>query len=324
MSRSLQTYRKVFEAIRSGRIAPVYVLHGPEEHVRREIIRALIEAVLPPENRAFNLDVFYGDAFDAERFDDGVTGFPMFTDRRLVIVKAFDAAPVSARDRIVAAVERPRDGCVLVVESDRERPDSARHRRLFEAARARGVAVPCTALDAREALDRVRARLARDGLTVEPEALELLLECVGPELLDLANEAEKLALVAATDGVVRTDHVRAVVGRHRTENLFAVLDRLDDPAPRRIVTAVARLLDAGEEPVFVLAMLQRRAAQRLQSALERGSPAAERYAALLEHLHAADVALKTRAVDARAIVEAALVGGWVHPSGCSGVGRTLT
>ncbi len=315
MSRALQTYRKVFEAIRAGRLLPVYVLHGPEEHIRREIIRALLDAALPEADRAFNLDVFYGDAFDADRFDDRVSSFPMFATRRVVIVKAFDSAPVSARDRVVEAAESPRDGCILVVESDRDRPDTARHKRLFEAARRNGVAVPCVALDPDEALQRVRARLEREGLRVEPEALERLVEAVGPELLDLANEAEKLALVAAEDGVVRVDHVRAVVGEHRVENLFAVLDRIASPRPGGIVEAVTRLIDAGEEPVFVLAMLQRRATQALQKALAAGRDGS-RYASLLSHLHAADLTLKTSRVDARAVITAALVAGWAHDPQC--------
>jgi DNA polymerase III delta subunit len=59
------------------------------------------------------------------------------------------------------------------------------------------------------------------------------------------------------------DLVGEVVGRYRTENLFAFLDQLGNKDTATLVRRMHRIIEGGEEPVFVLAMLLRRTLQLL-------------------------------------------------------------
>ena len=84
-----------------------------------------------------------------------------------------------------------------------------------------------------------------------------------PNLIDLANEIEKIMLSTDAGSMIGRDHVAAVVGRYRTENLYAFLDQIGSRDTAAQVATMHRVIDSGEEPVFVLAMMLRRVIQLL-------------------------------------------------------------
>jgi len=327
----------MFDAVREGKLARVYFLYGTEEYLRREFLRELIHAALPEKNRVFNLDMLYGDDFDRARLDDRLQSFPLFADRRVILLKRFDALALSGKDAVIEACAAVPEGTIFVVESDADRLGGARGKHMDAAARACGISFHCAPLSDREAKERVRGRFRRAECSITDDALEMLVESVGVRLIDLANEADKLILVAGPQSTITPKHVRAVVGSYRTGNLFAILDMLAQRPPDRVVRGVVRLIDAGEQPVFLLTMLQRRAAQLLEVALvaasgTRGARAigarlqsrlrpfqvekyvrqtagidSQRLAVLLENLCWADRMLKSSTVPGRTLITEALI-----------------
>jgi DNA polymerase-3 subunit delta len=311
-----------------------------EEFMKRELLRELTVAVLPAGDRTFNLDILYGDEFDARDFDERVQAFPLFAHRRLVVLRNFDALSTSERERVIARASELPDGLVLVVESAVEKLDTVAHKKLAELASRSGVVVPCAPLDESETLERVFARLRREEYRVDPDALDLLIESVGTALIDLANEVDKIMLAASDTKHVTRELVEAVVGKYRTVTLFSVLDAAGASAPATVLTRVATLLETGEEPVFVVAMLLRRVVslmevQRVLSergrAVSNDRALAEAIAAtpspffagklreqaarispamlesMLANLRWADLRLKTSSLDPRCVIEEALL-----------------
>jgi DNA polymerase III delta subunit len=154
---------------------------------------------------------------------------------------------------------------------------------------------------------------------------------------DLINEVEKISLGISQGKRISCEDVQAVVGRYRTENMFALLDQVGrgrDPA--EFIRKLDRLIDSGEEPVFILAMLLRRVIQLLQvkslQAEQGGRPPSPQdlttrlklnpYASntllrqakdlhrkdlelLLENLRWADMTLKTSAIPPKYLLEEA-------------------
>jgi DNA polymerase-3 subunit delta len=340
MAGRLAGYKKLFEDLRQGRIRPLYFLHGPEEFMKREFVHELIHAVLPDGDRTFNLDILYGDEFDAQSFDDRLQAFPLFASRRLVVLRNFDAISPSQRDRVVERLSSLPDGLVVAVESDQERLETAAHKRLGELAARSGVAHAFAPLDEAETLERVLGRFRREGYHVDPDALDLLIESVGTALIDLANEVEKILLAASDSKQVTREVVASVVGKYRTVSLFSLLDSVGASAPATLLPRVSSLLESGEEPVFVVSMMLRRVVSLLEVQhviAERGRAVSSDRAladtiaataspyfagalraqaarvgrgtleALLANLRWADLRLKTSSLDPRCIIEEALV-----------------
>ena len=340
MGKQAETYKKLFEDVRAGRVRPLYFLHGPEEYMKREFLRELTKAVLPAGDRTFNLDILYGGEFEAPSFDERLQAFPLFAQKRLVVLRDFDALSTSEREHVIERASQLPDGLVLVVESAVEKLETVAHKRLAELASRNGAAVQCAPLDEAETLERVLARFRREEYKIDPDALDLLIESVGTALIDLSNEVDKILLAAGDSKHVTRELVEAVVGKYRTVTLFSVLDAAGSSAPGTWLPRLATLLESGEEPVFIVAMLLRRVVSlmEVQRVLaERGravsndraladaiaatpSPffagklreqAARIRPAMLESLLAnlrwADLRLKTTSLDARAVIEEALL-----------------
>ncbi len=347
MAGRLQKYKRLFDDVRKGPLAPVYFIYGPEEFMKREFVRELIHAALPEPERAFNLDILHGDEFDGPAFDDRLQSFPLFATRRVVILRNFEALAVSAREHVADCASAVPGGVTLVVESSASKLETAAHKRLGAAAAAAGVSFPFDALDESETLERVLGRFRREGVQVDPDALDLLIESVGTQLIDLANEVDKILLATPDGGRVTRDLVASVVGRYRTDTLFSLLDGLGVSAPATVLPRLGSLVDAGEEPVFVVAMLLRRVVSLLEVQhvmAERGRAVssdramAESIAAttspffagrlreqasrvpraslemLLVNLRWADLKLKTTALDPRAVIQEALLAAHVGKS----------
>jgi DNA polymerase-3 subunit delta len=340
MGRQAESYRKLFDDVRGGKVRPLYFLYGPEEYMKREFLREIMNAVLPAGDRTFNLDIIHGDDFDAQTFDDRVQAFPLFAARRLVVLRNFDALSTSLRESVIERVSALPDGLVLVIESAQEKLETVAHKKLAEVAGRIGIAQSFAPLDEAETLERVLARFRREEFKVDPDALDLLIESVGTALIDLSNEVDKLMLAAGESRHITRDLVEAVVGKYRTVSLFSFLDSAGSSAPASVLSRLATLLETGEEPVFIVAMLLRRVVSLLEVQhviAERGravsndralaeviaatpsaffagklreqaaripSPLLE---AMLANLRWADLRLKTSSLDPRCVIEEALL-----------------
>jgi len=259
VGKKLQKYRALFEGVKKKEIHKLYFLYGPEEYLKKEFISELLRTALPDSNRAFNLDVLYGDEFDQNFFDDRISSFPLFTQLRVVILRNFKALSNAQKDVVIEAAGRCPDSLVLVVETPDERLDTARLKKMQKTAHEAGLAFNFEFLDEKETVERVMGRLKKEGCRIDPRALELLVESVGSNLSDLVNEVDKILLAAGDDKNIDTELVGAVVGKYRAESAFSLLDELGRPDPASIVRKLNSVLDGGEEPVFVLAMLLKRA-----------------------------------------------------------------
>lgn len=275
MGRALQTYKTLFGNLKKKGPASMYLLYGPEEFIKKEFVSELLKSALPESNRAFNLDIFHGDDFDCDAFDSRVSSFPLFAERRMVIVKRFEALSTQNKDFVLERIQDLPASMVFVIETSAEKMDTVRMKNLKKLVDSRGVAVAFELLSDDESVSRIKNRLRLADLGIEPEALDLLVGSVGTSLMDLVNEVDKIILSAGDEKVVTRKTVSEVVGKYRTENLFALIDHLGQTAPASLLSRVNRLLDGGEEPIFVLAMLLRRIVILLAiNALTRGNPRA--------------------------------------------------
>ncbi|MCH7549338.1 MAG: hypothetical protein IH969_07385 [Candidatus Krumholzibacteriota bacterium] len=209
------------------------------------------------------------------------------------------------------------------------------------------MSVPFAYLDDHETLERVKGRLQREGYTISPDALELLVESVGTHLIDIANEVEKIILAAGDNRTIDRELVTRVVGRYRTESVFELVDDLSRGNPAILIEKLATLMDGGDQPVFILTMLLRRVVllMHVQALIEEKGPAVSDSRALAEsmasgtspfyaeilrrkareiapealrillvNLRWADLKLKTSAIPPRTLLEEALIASHLeHP-----------
>jgi len=232
---------------------PVYLLHGDEDVLKDEAIRALVDSAVG-SSRDFNLDVRFAPDLTPESFHALVNTPPMMAERRAVVIRGVEQVgkrKTKLRDEVVRYLASPNPTTVLVlVVAAGEEADA-------DLVRA-SAAVAVDALAAERVPRWLQHRATTLGVTLAPDATELLLKAVGNDLSTLSRELEKLASLAGGAGgrPVTADDVSNLVGVRRDETVFDLVEAALERRAARAAQLVEPVLEqAGMSGVKILSLL---------------------------------------------------------------------
>lgn len=232
-----QTFDAVRRAVKRGELAPAYYLHGPEDLLKDEVARAVLDRALDPTLRDFNFDQGSAASLDPEAVYALCNTPPMMADRRVVLIRDVEAwkRKTKARTTLLACLDRPSpDAVVLLLQGAAEEAED-------KELAARTVSVACHPLPPDRAAKWLAHRGASLGVSFAPGGAEHLVRVVGPELGPLASELEKLAAVATGEPVTEAQ-VAALVGVRQGETIFDWRDAVLDGDAVRAGTLLAPVL----------------------------------------------------------------------------------
>ena len=288
----MSTPTEVRKQIKSGTTGPLYLLEGDDQQSRHDL--ALEFAGLVEEGlQAFNVESFYANEATNTAGRDQLIGgllstartLPMMAARRVVIVHEAERllAPKRARDdedqgeldlpkkaakrgttpaeELEVYVENPEPMTTLIFVAGA----LDANRRIVKLLRKHADVVDCGSLESpRDAALWIQKRLEKDELTIEPKALNLLLQTTGLSLGRIRAEIEKLVLYAAGESTITSVHVRdLVIPENDSEGVFALIDAVQNSNAPRALLEISALIDAGVQPPMILGQL-RAAAIRLR------------------------------------------------------------
>lgn len=240
--------RKIVADVRSGVFAPVYLLMGEEPYYPDRACEAILAHALEDSERDFNQTVFYGLDTDAATVASEARSYPMMADRRLVVVK--EAQSMKSLEDLATYCGEPMDSTVLVLLLHGARAD--KRKALYKNVMKNGVVMDSTALRDYE-IDRWIAMYYREkGLSIAPDAAQLLGESAGTDLGKIAIETEKMLknLPEGTTSVTAED-IEKNVGVSRQFSIFELTRELSlHNAPKALKIAAW----LGATPRFALPM----------------------------------------------------------------------
>ena len=265
---------------------PVYLLHGDEDVLKDEAIRALVDSAVG-SSRDFNLDVRFAPDLTPESFNALVNTPPMMAERRAVVIRGVEQVgkrKTKLRDEVVRYLESPNPTTVLVlVVAAGEEADAD----LIRAS----AAVAVDALAAERVPRWLQHRATTLGVTLATDATELLLKAVGSDLSTLSRELEKLASLAGGTGaggrLVTADDVSNLVGVRRDETIFDLVEAALERRAARAAQLVEPVLEqAGMSGVKILSLLGTHLVGTALARAERdrGVPAARLADTIYRHL----------------------------------------
>jgi DNA polymerase-3 subunit delta len=280
------TFDALLRSLKQGVSDRVYYLHGDEDVLKDEAVRALVERSVDPAARDFNLDQRSAPELDVEAFNALVNTPPMLAATRVVVVRGLEQLKKTAklRQELLRYLESPNPTTVLVlVQAAGDPPDAELVRRT--------TAVAVEPLPPAR-VERWMAHRARQlALTLPPEAGALLLDAVGSDLSALARELEKLAGLAGDGSRPTTrEDVASLVGVRRGETLQDLVDATLERRAADAARLVAPVLEqAGMNGVRILTALGTHlvGTALARAELDQGAPRARLETRLMSHLRAA-------------------------------------
>ncbi|MDE2887107.1 MAG: DNA polymerase III subunit delta [Gemmatimonadota bacterium] len=252
-TKSRNSHDRLNAQIERGEFAPLYLLHGSEIVTREESLNALVDAAVDPASSAFNLDIFHGEDMDAADAVSRATAFPMMAARRVVVFKRVDRLRDADARTLLPLVDNPVETTVLVFTADK----LDGRKKLSAALRKNAVSVEFRIPYDNELPRWIRGRAAALNKRIEPEAAHMLHLGVGPNPGELVSELEKLAIYTNERDTITHDDVVRMAGASRNATVFELADAVGNRNAGDALTVLHRLLDRGDSPVAVVAMLIR-------------------------------------------------------------------
>jgi len=262
------TPEQFLQRIQKAAPAPVYLFVGPESYQLSACRRALVDKILPPEDRESGFSRHHLDETTLANVLDEARSLSLFAANRVIWVSGAEAALPRGRaatdDETAAAAElaaylnHPTPGVVLVFESSRydfEGEDRGKIERVqkFYAAIPDVVEFrPYTM----EAARRLAQDLAKDaGLQIGLSEIGLLVESLAADAARIANEIEKLRLYTGGSRKVTADDILHLVPNAQASTIFALVGALGRGDRKRALDSLDALLREGEYLPLALTFL---------------------------------------------------------------------
>lgn len=325
------TPNQVRAQIAKRELASVYLLVGDDDP---EISRlaADIAGTVEDELRAFNVERLYAGDKDVSpaAIVESCRLLPMISDRRVVVVlraekllkarrrakdskdakdskegEGFEGAETpTALDELEEYIQRPAPTTTLVIAAS----DVDRSRRIGKALYKSATVVECWGLKpgkdargvdlrhaARVAEHAIRTAVANAQQRIEPEAVRLLAERAGLDIVRLRGDLDRLLLYSAGRPTITLADAREVVSAETSQDDWAVTNAIQQRDTAEALRQLALALDAGAVPYMILGQLAWFVRDRF------GDP--RRIPAAIDALLRTDVDLKSSAGDARVLLE---------------------
>ncbi len=241
----------LFRSLNKGELAPVYYLYGPEDTLKDEAVRALVDRAVDPSLRDFNFDQRSAAQLDAEDIHALCRTLPMLAERRVVLLRDVEGwkRKTKGRGELLRYLTRPSAETLLIMVQgsgeeieDKELADPA-------------YTVRFDRLPPDRARKWLLLRAGKAGLALAPEAAEHLVLSVGSDLGALGSELEKLASLPPGD-LLTADRVGELVGIRHGETMWDWRDAVLDDQPGRAATLLTSVLaQPGVSGVKLVTML---------------------------------------------------------------------
>ena len=235
--------------------ARAILVFGPDEGLVRERAQRLAKLVVEDLNDPFRVVELTTQQLkdDGALLTDEATSISFGGGRRLVRVRpAQDACETACKNYL----DHDDPGDALVILEGGDLPPRSKLRKLFEGAK-NAACIPCYADDARTLPDVIRQTLGDRGLSVDRDAMALLMQSLGSDRSVTRGELEKLALYMGEETRVSEAHVREAVGDSGAAVMDDVILAAAGGDTNRLETALNRILADGTNPVQIVRAAQR-------------------------------------------------------------------
>jgi DNA polymerase-3 subunit delta len=281
----------------------IYGIVG-DAFLQKKVLDALVNWCLDAESRDFNMDVLDGESTSVMDLLARCGNLPFLSDHRVVVLnraerlenlhrgsagdnsdEAAASTPAGKAAKTSGVAKRLSDGLknlppttVLILQRTPETPEpgarastarclNANLDKIIEGAELKGLIIDCTinAKDARTPIKLVENEAAERNIPMAPEAASHLVTRCGHDIALLLNELEKCAARAGFGNVVTKHIIDEMTRKQSAETIFNLTDALGERQTAHALGLLRELMEGGDAPPQIVAMLARHWRQLLQA-----------------------------------------------------------
>lgn len=236
--------------IEQGKIGSLYFLYGEEKFFHTEIIQTLLQKLITPDNREFNLESFDAKNSSVHDWLAAIKTLSFLGGTKVVVVKNLHETTLSPKESelLLGYTQDPITETCLILTADK----ADRKKTIFKSLTKIQWAVTCEAPKESVLVPWIKKRAQSLGYTLSLDAARQMVERTGPKPGILASELEKVMTFAGKKRSISEREVLAVVGDIKLQNPFALTEALKEKDAEKAFLLLHNQLDHGEEPLKIL------------------------------------------------------------------------
>jgi len=213
---------KIIADWKQKKFKPVYWLEGEEPFFIDEIVEYAEHNILTESEASFNLTVFYGKDADWASVLNACMGYPMFGERKVVLLK--EAQHMKDIEKLESYIQKPLSSTVFVVSYKEKKLDA--RTKFFKTVKHYGEVLSTKKIYESQLPEWASQMITSLGLSINHNALLLLVDHIGNDLSRLKNEIEKISVNLGKRKTITEDDIENYVGISKEFNVFELQDAI--------------------------------------------------------------------------------------------------
>ena len=228
----------------------VFLFVGAEKYLKERAISELRTRSLDSSSGELDYKVLHGSDTSADEIINSAGTIPFFSSRRLIVIKDFDKLSKEDTSKILNYIKNPSQHTCLVIDSNdmsilESSPSIARYAKVLKF-------VP---LSDSELSSWMKKYISAQGKTMEDNALDILKESKGSDLLTLSRELDKLVTFIGDRGSITGSDVERLVGKSVVASAFDIASAIGDKDASRAIGIVHELTSSGKKAYEIVGIL---------------------------------------------------------------------
>ena len=245
------TEQEFEKQIKAGAFAPVYFLYGDEPFLAERASHRIMERVVDPAMKDFNLNIYYGSDCKGTEILDTAQTLPMFAERRVVLVRRAEGLPVATQEGLLPYLANPSpETCLIFVAG---KPDL--RRKFFAELKKQSGCLEFKKLYENKLGPFISSEASVHGKKIDSAGTELLAFLVGSNLQALSSQIEKAALFVGNRPVITVEDVRTIVSQSKEFSAFELARFVGEKNLAKALATLESMLVNGEEAPMILGAL---------------------------------------------------------------------
>lgn len=219
---TITKYTQILSDIKNRQFTPVYLLEGEETYFIDALTEALEEHVLKPEEKSFDQIIVYGKDSSALDIKMAAKRFPLLSQHLLIIVK--EAQSLDDLDVFEDYLSSPPASTILVFCYKGKKIDKRK-----KVGKMFGKFTHFTSERMRdyEVTPWVEKYIRDKGKSIEPSAVQLIVDYLGSDLVKIASEVDRMLINLKSDvGLISINHIEQNIGVSKDFNVFELQNAL--------------------------------------------------------------------------------------------------
>jgi len=239
------------EDLKSGELAPIYLLYGEEAYLKRQYKERLARALIP-ELEGMNYSYYEGKGISASEVIDQAETLPFFAEHRVIVIE--NSGFFKGAEPALAEYIKDMDTTTyfIFVETDVDKRN-----RLYKAVQKKGKAVELARQTEATLVKWIAGMVKKEKRNIQGETIHYFLAKVGMDMEHICNELEKVFTYTMDRENITQEDVDTICTVQISNRIFDMVDAVAYKEQAKALDYYYDLLALKEPPMRILYLLSR-------------------------------------------------------------------